>query len=226
MSDFYNLVERLTREHRVAVTTDNGVVFATEDGLLQQLRDAVFGDGGKNGGTSNKAKLPMNAPALDLLTLLDRQVAEVWAATTGRVPGTERTETLLVQWAGTVRPEMLAVISSPETVGGKVIWTKAEFAPQALLEKWERQILDLFDPPRTAEIFGPCVSCGESEVWRTSDGEPVRKTAMVFVRDRITGDSTEARCQVCGVSWLPSQFLFLAEAMGRHADSKLGMTPV
>lgn len=24
MTDFYNLVERLTRQHRVAVTTDNG----------------------------------------------------------------------------------------------------------------------------------------------------------------------------------------------------------
>lgn len=230
MSDFYNLVERLTRTHKVVVNTDNGIVFATEDGLLQQLRDAVFGDGGKNGGTSNKSKLPMNAPALDLLTLLDRQVAEVWAAVTGKVPNAARTETLLVEWAAASRPETLVVISTPEMSAGGVIWTKAEYTPQVLMERWERQILELFDPPRTAEILAACISCGVREMWRDKEGESAKTSALVFVRDRFTGDSTEARCLSCGVSWMPSQFKYLAEAISeneaRHAHANEGMTPV
>lgn len=230
MSDFYNLVERLTRQHRVAVTTDNGVVFATEDGLLQQLREAVFGDSGKNGGTANKSKLPMNAPALDLLTLIDRQIAEVWSAVTGKAPGVDRSETLLVEWANAVRAETLVTISSPELVNESVIWARAEHTPQGLMERWEQQILDLFDPPRTAEILAACISCGEREVWKTKDGESVKQSALVFVRDRMTGDSTEARCLVCAASWSPDQFMYLAEAIreneARHAHANEGMTPV
>lgn len=227
MSDFYNLVERLTKPHRVAVTTDNGLVFAMEDGLLQQLRDAVFGDNGSNTHSSSKARLPMNAPALDLLTLIDRQVAEVWAAVTGKIPGAARTEQLLIEWASAANHDRFAVVSTPErNNAGVVIHTRAEYLPEALLEAWTKQITELFDPPRTAEIFGPCIACGESETWRMSDGERVRRTAMVFVRDRITGDSTEARCQVCGVSWMPSQFLYLAESMGRQADTEVVVSPI
>lgn len=234
MTDFYNLVERLTRQHRVAVTTDNGVVFATEDGLLQQLRESVFGDNGTNSHTSSKARLPMNAPAVDLLTLIDRQVAEVWAKVTGRVPGVERTEKLLTEWASAVKADSIVTVSSPEGIRDSegiesVIWTRAEYLPEALLERWVQSILDLFDPPRTAEILAACINCGEREVWRTKDGENTKQSAMVFVRDRMTGDSTEARCQVCGTSWTPDQFGFLAGAIAenekRHAAEK-GMTMV
>lgn len=226
MTDFYNLVERLTRQHRVAVTTDNGVVFATEDGLLQQLRESVFGDNGTNSHTSSKARLPMNAPAVDLLTLIDRQVAEVWAATTKRAPGIDRTEKLLTEWAGVVNRDSIVTVSSPEGIKDadgleQVIWTRAEYLPEALLQRWAQSILDLFDPPRTAEILAACINCGEREVWRTKDGSPVKQSAMVFVRDRVSGDSTEARCQVCGTSWTPDQFGFLAGAIAenekRHA---------
>lgn len=226
MTDFYNLVERLTRQHRVAVTTDNGVVFATEDGLLQQLRESVFGDNGTNSHTSSKARLPMNAPAADLLTLIDRQVAEVWGAVTKRVPGVERTEKLLTEWAAAVNRDSIVTVSSPEGIkawdvrygehGQTTIWTRAEYLPEALLQRWVQSILDLFDPPRTAEILAACINCGEREVWRTKDGENTKQSAMVFVRDRLTGDSTEARCQVCGTSWTPDQFGFLAGAIAEN----------
>lgn len=224
MTDFYNLVERLTRQHRVAVTTDNGVVFATEDGLLQQLRESVFGDAGKNGGTANKSKLPMNAPALDLLTLIDRQIAEVWAAVTGRVPGAGRSETLLVEWANAVRPDSLVTISAPETANETVIWTRAEYTPQGLLERWERQILELFDPPRTAPNPNACINCDQREVWRMKDGEQIKQTALILVIDRETERATELRCQACGTSWPSSQFEWLNAAIleneARHAHEQ------
>lgn len=229
MTDFYNLVERLTRQHRVAVTTDNGVVFATEDGLLQQLRESVSNSGDSGATSSNKTKLPINAPAFDLLTLIDRQIAEVWATLTRRVPGIDRAETLLTEWAGAVRPETLVTVSSPEMANGQVIWTKAEHTPQALMERWERQITELFDPPRQAEILAACINCGEREVWRVKDGENIKQSALIFVRDRITGDSTEARCLVCASSWSPDQFRYLAEAINeneaRHAG-KVGVATV
>lgn len=224
MSEFYNMVERLTREHRVVVNTDDGVKFAKADGLLKQLRDAIFNSGDKGATAGNKAKLPINAPALDLLTLIDRQIAEVWGAVTGRIPNADRSEKLLTEWANAIQPEKLVTVSSPEMVNDVVIWTKAEHTPDALLSKWTRQIEELFDPPRTAPNPNACISCGEREVWRKRDGESVRQTALILIIDRETDKATSLRCQACGISWSADQFEWLNNAIleneERHAEKK------
>ena len=216
----HDALERLTREHHVTVNTDDGPKFTTEDGLIQQLRDAMFGGNDRGAASANKTKLPLNAPALDLYQLIDRQAAEVWSAVTGQVPSVDRMESLIVEWAAAVNEGTLVVFSTPETITSaddrdRVIWTRNETTPVRLLNRWVTQITELFDPPRTAEIQAPCIVCGTRHVWRQKDGQNIRVSALVFVRDRETGDTTEARCQSCGESWWPYQFEYLARAIGR-----------
>lgn len=224
MHEFNDLVGRLTREHPVTVPTDDGPKFIRVPGLLQQLRDELFGGSDTGTVVGNRAKLPLNAPALDLYELIDRQISEVWGAAFNRVPSTDRPEALLAQWAALVGEEGHVTYSTPETVMNpleRVVWLRNECTALDLLRRWVRAIEELFNPPRTAEIKAACIQCGEREVWRSRDGQQVRQTALVFVRDRETGESTSARCQACGSAWLPYQFGYLAEKIAeneRHAD--------
>ena len=226
MPEYDDLLAKLTREHPVTVHTDDGPRFIRVQGLLQQLRDEVFGGSDTGTVAGNKSKLPLNAPALDLYTLIDRQVAEVWGAAFNRVPNADRAERLLVEWAAYIGQETIVRYSSPETIRTPletVIWTFDECTALNLLRRWVRAIDELFNPPRTAEIKAACIQCGEREVRRPRDGEWISQTALVFIRDRETGDSTEARCMACGASWLPSQFMYLAEKIAeneRHTDVK------
>ena len=217
---FNDLVECLTTEHHVTVNTDDGSKITTEDGLIQQLRDAMFGGNDRGAATANKTKLPLNAPAMDLYQLIDRQIAEVWGAVSNKIPGTDKMEALLARWASHVTEDSMVEFSTPETIReadrDRVIWIRNETNALKLLRRWATQIEELFDPPRTADILAACIRCGEREVWRQKDGENVTVSALVFVRNRETGDTTEARCQACGESWWPYQFLYLAEAIKRN----------
>lgn len=228
MSEYDELLARLSRQHPVTIHTDDGPRFIKVHGLLQQLRDEVFGTTSNGDGAGGKHKLPLNAPALDLYELIDRQISEVWSAAFSRPPGVEPSERLLTEWAAYIGQETIVRYSTPETIRRPleaVIWTLNECTALNLLRRWVRSIDELFNPPRTAEIKAACIQCGEREVWRPRDGEMVPQTALVFVRDRETGESTEARCQSCGASWPPTMFMYLAEKIGeneRHADVNPG----
>src|SRR3546814_2641202 len=52
-------IELLTREHKTVAHTIDGPEFHTRAGLLEQLRDAVFGGMESTGGSSMKSKLPI-----------------------------------------------------------------------------------------------------------------------------------------------------------------------
>lgn len=223
---FDTLVQKLTREHLVHVHTDEGSKFVTTDGLLTQLRAEVIGSSDSGAVSGNKMRLPFNAPAVDLYQLIDRQVAEVWAAAFNRVPNSDRTERLLAEWAAFVDADMIVTYSTPETIThpdstfgwprDEVLWNPHETKAIYLLARWVRSIEDLFDPPRVADIMAACILCGAREVHRPQDGAVVRQAALQFVRDRVSGDSTEARCLSCGASWLPSQFKYLAEKIAEN----------
>lgn len=223
--NWHDAIEKLTRTHHVTVPTDDGPVFLEQPGLIQQLRDEMFGGTDKGAASGNKTKLPLNAPAVDLYTLIDRQVSEVWATVTGLVPGVDTTESLLVAWAVAVGEDAPVLYSTPETLTdadkrSTVIWLRNQTNALTLLRKWIQQIEDLFNPPRTADILAACITCGVRDMWKTVDGVQVRSSAFVFVRDRITGDSTEARCLACGQSWPPTMFLFLANAITTNESAE------
>lgn len=201
-------VETLTREHKVAVTTDEGIEFHSVPSLLSQLRDAVFGGMEATGGSSMKASLPISEAALDLYMVIDREISEAWVGAFQRVPGKEKPEVLLAQWASWADPDT-AVTAGPRD------WYASD-----LVNKWETQIREFFDPPRTAEINVPCPSCEEQYVYGVSAGEEVRSAALRFNRSRDTGQTLDARCLACGMVWLPSQFERLAAVIGIDVESK------
>lgn len=240
--EYDDLVARLTREHYITVHTDDGPKYIKVAGLIQQLRDEIFGSLGIGDGSGGKHRLPLNAPATDLYQLIDRQVSEVWSKAYQKIPGVTRTEGLLALWSAKVDPTDLVRYSKPETImvpnpatgdprdpREKVIWVLSETSALNLLRRWARAIEELFNPPRTAEIKAACIQCGVREVWRPVDGQVVKQTALVFVRDRETGESTQARCLACEAVWLPAQFRYLAEKIAaneRHADEELRITSV
>lgn len=201
-------VDVLIHDHRKAVSTDDGVEFHVVPSLLAQLREAVFGGMESTGGSSLGAKLPISAAALDLYMLIDRQVSEVWAAAFARIPGTDKVESLLAEWAIFIEAE------AQVTAGGKDYWA------EALVTRWQRLIEDFFDPPRLSEIQAACFLCSERYVFTRVDGEDVRSSALRFRKDRDTGETLDARCMACGSVWLPHQFDFLAESIGIDVKRK------
>src|SRR5690606_300789 len=99
-------VDQLVRDHKKAISTIDGIEFHTQPGLLAQLREAVHGWVGGDAGGGPRAKLPIQAAALDLYMLIDQQIAEVWADVFKKVP-TKSPEALLSEWAAWADPETL-----------------------------------------------------------------------------------------------------------------------
>lgn len=223
---FHRHLEQLTKPHQIPYQTDAGTKVAEVPGLLAQLRDEIFGGTNVGGAAGNKTRLPLNAPAADLYQLIDRQIAEVWGAAFSRVPNADTPEELVIPWAALVGEHKMVTYSVPETVThpdpvhgwprDHVLWVPRDVRASDLLARWVRAIEELFNPPRVADITAACVSCGVREVHKVQDGQRVRQTALQFVRDRETGDSTSARCLACGITWMPSQFLYLAEAIAAN----------
>lgn len=225
MSDLYSGVEQLTRVHKKTIHTIDGFEVHDRDPLLTQLRDAVFGGMEKTGGSGSKARLPISEAASDLYTLIDGQIAEAWSAWTGRVPSPLATpENLLAEWSAGVSPEAVIVVTRPEQndqwdavkkrMAPRVIRIREEHTPETLADQWVKQIDDFLNPEKTAGIQAPCIQCGESKVSRRRDGESYLTDALVFRRDRETDRTLDARCLSCGTTWPPSQFEYLAEALG------------
>lgn len=225
-------IEMLTREHKTIAHTEDGIEVHDRPALLDQLREAVFGGMESTGGSSMGAKLPISEAALDLYELIDHQIAEAWAQTHGRPPGADRPERLAAEWSAAVRADTLIVVTTPEQyerwdetknrMATYVIHARSEHTPDALAEKWVEMIETFFDPPRQAEIQAACFVCDTRKVQRRKDGELVDSSALVFNRDRQTGETRYAECLACGTRWAPSQFKYLAEqiaASGGKAES-------
>lgn len=224
MTSLLQSIDQLTKAHKKTVYTDEGTEIHDRPALLDQLRDAVFGGMERTGGSSTKAKLPISEAAHDLYTLIDTQITEAWAAHTGQVPGVDRPELLANQWAAGVRADAIVIVTTPEQIDvwddekgrlvPRVIRIRHEYLPDTLAARWVDLIEDFFNPERTAGIKAPCLQCGASKVPRRRDGETTMSDAMVFRRDRDTGRTIDARCLNCGAVWPPSQFEFLAKAIG------------
>lgn len=236
--DLLNAVEQLSTPHKKTAHTHEGFVIHERDGLLNQLREAVFGGMERTGGSSSsKAKLPISEAAVDLLELIDTQITEAWSSVfTNQVPNTDRAERLLSAWAAAVNPEAIVVVTHPEQhmrwdeakrcEMPFVIRAREEYHPADLAHRWVAMIEDFLDPERTAGIKAACIQCGATKVSRNRDGETVLSDALVFRRDKDTGETRDARCLNCGIVWPPSQFEFLATALGLQAMSEGSETVV
>ena len=211
----HDSIEILTREHKTAAHTIDGLEIHTRPALLHMLREAVFGGMEGTGGTAFGAKLPISETALDLYTLIDQQIAEAWAAVHNTPPSTDRPEALAAQWSAIVTEDTIVEVTTPETrdteAGPRVFRARSEYRAGDLASRWVDMIDAFFDPPRQAEIQAPCPACDERYVYKRKDGEDVRTSALIFVRDRATGETRYAACQACGAQWAPSQFRYLGE---------------
>lgn len=226
---FLDLVQRLTAPHQKTI----GEHTQTVDGLLQQLREAIF-VGMETGGTGSAfgSRMPLDASSADLLEEIDRQAAEVLAAVQPHTPtplGT--TEAYVRLWAGqttegklftvTVRqavPNAYRVVKDAIEAGAKKIpptveSVRKQYSAYQLAASWAERIDDLFNPPSTREIKAPCPSCDAEYVHRVKDGQHLRSAALNFVRDRQMR-TVAAKCSNCPAQWVPSQFDWLAGALG------------
>lgn len=66
-------LHRLTSKHPVTFERDNGdIEDVIVDPLIKQLREAIFGEDGRNGrAAESRARLPLSVPALDLYQEID-----------------------------------------------------------------------------------------------------------------------------------------------------------
>lgn len=192
--------------------------------LIPELREAVFGGMEATGGQAGfNARLPIAAGALDLYEAIDMEIAEAWACVfPNQIPNADTPERLLSQIVAAASPETSVTITvSTQRVDNRGTrdehwWVErrpAEFTIITLMNRWCRQILEFFDPPRVAAIDHECLSCGEMWAHKTVDDEQVRYKVFVFIRD-THGNSTEARCLACGTSWGRDLFGWIAAQIG------------
>lgn len=225
-ASFLDMVDQLTKPHPVSLQRDAGTTIHTQDGLLKQLRDAVFG--GMEGGTGSQfgSKPPIDPSAVDLLNEIDTQAAEALARVDHRPAPLGPTEDYVRLWAGLVDDDSGTVVSSKESLEFDpenplkpiVIRVLHEYTALQLVARWVARVEDFFNPPKNAEIQAPCPQCSERYVYRQKDGATVRSAALVILLDRETSESIEAHCDACGTKWAPDQFTYLGNLINKSAE--------
>jgi len=233
---FLTLVDRLTKPHPEALARDHGTEIQTVDGLLQQLRGAIFlGLETGGAGAAFGSRLPLDATATDLLEEIDRQAAEVlMAVQQGPTPyGT--TEAYVRRWAGQTTEGKLFTVTVRQTVDnpeeyyrthpGKptVFSGMVQYTAMQLVQSWVDRIEDLFNPPSTREIRANCPACDARYVFKVKDGHHQQSAALNFVRDS-EGRTLAAKCSACSASWGPPQFEWLARHIGAKPLPELSTT--
>lgn len=225
--------DRLTKTwSNIEMDPETGALVSHEmPPLLLELREAVFGGmESTGGGRGFRPVLPISDGALDLYESIDQEIAEAWrCAFPGQIPNADTPERLLSQIVAVGRPDEIVSITiktqrvdHPDT-RDEHWWVEeapVEYTLEALMRRWVQQITEFFNPPRTAEIQAPCIQCGEEWAWRNKDGEDRPYRVFVFIRDSH-GNTREARCLMCGASWGPDKFQFLAAALAA-ADQQAG----
>lgn len=202
--------------------------------LLPELREAVFGGMEHTGGSGGfGARMPISDGALDLYEAIDQEISESWAHLhPGQIPNADTPERLLSQVVALAQPgTVVSITTSVQRVDHQGTsdehwWVERvarEFEIVTLMRRWVRQIIEFFNPIRTREIQAPCVQCGEEWAWKTTAGEHHPYRVFVFVQDDH-GNTLEARCLTCGLSWGPAKFAALAAALGATNPNEEGET--
>lgn len=228
---FLDLIHRLTRETPGYVERENGKEILLRIGLLEQLREAMFGGMEGTGGSSSfGSKPPIDTGALDLLNEITEQATVVLAAVTGRPTPFGHAEDYVKEWAENTTEDKSFVVTSPATSEvGEIFNERFEYTAYNLAKRWVQRVDDFFDPPRTREVKAPCPACSTRYVFRMKDGEVIQSPALNIRIDRETGVSIDARCSHCGSEWPRAKFELLAKMVGANpvpelADDTLRMT--
>lgn len=172
-------------------------VFRNEDApLLDQLREAIGNNiGGAGGGKSPRERTPIDVAAFSLHEAIDGRV-RAWMMEMGATPGKDLTATqMLPSWY--------------------VLWSAGNPADidllrhAAVLEAWERGILDVLAPPKRIEITSACPVCGNEWInvgLKLPNGEDdpddVERVRVLVAVERESIDKSFAMCRACEKVWL------------------------
>lgn len=224
---FHELIDKLTRGQADLIETDDGKKLVTSDGLLARLREAVFGGASGGGGAQGKAKLPLDAAALDILEEIDIQAAEALAHTDSRPTPFGTAESYVRLWSAAVSDETPVTVSVKETIsdriesaGPRVFNAKIETTAIALVRAWVRRIEEFFEPPMQSPIPAACPQpeCGQRYYYRQADGAEVRGSALNVQFNRETRRPLGASCAACGHRWEVAEIPRLAVLCGFDPD--------
>jgi len=226
---FREVIETLTAEHADWIDTDTGKQLHKRDGLLQQLREAVFGGMGGNGGSQFGSKLPMDAAAHDLLEEITVQATEALASVSHRPTPYGHAEDYVSSWASQTDENKIVTVSvkrtaeyDPYNPARPLVYRQLiESTGKALAESWVHRIEEYYAPIKALPIVAPCPSCGERYVYRQVDGHTVQADALNFLRDKMSGEINRAECSACAAYWPPTKFRWLAAAVGAEPSDEL-----
>lgn len=233
-STFWQDVDRLTTANHKIVHRERGTEVLTTHGLIQQLRSAIE-QGREAGGASSSfgSRPPIDAGAADLLREIGGQARVALQAATGQPAPFGGPEKHIRLWAAAVNESTPVTVFFRRQVPDRVVdqWIRDGVSDRVAVSKeptlltakklvkhWIDRIEGFFYPPDTREIKAPCPICDERFVYREKDGETVQSSALTFVREG--GEIVDARCAACGLRWAPTQFEWLAKAIGATADVK------
>jgi hypothetical protein len=232
-STFWSDIDRLTSANHKIVHRDKGTEVLTSSGLIQQLRDAVA-TGLEVGGSSSAfgSRPTIDTAAQDLLLEIGDQARKLLQRATGLASPIGQAERHIRLWAAAVRESELVEVELRKQVPTDrlELWLAADPRNRAvytetsrmeawrLVKHWIGRVEGFFYPPDTREIKAACPICEERWVHRQKDGQTIQSPALMFVREE--GEITHACCMACGRKWSPTQFDWLAGAIGAIADEK------
>jgi len=202
---FNHLIDLLTLDTPTFVRRDAGMELHNKQGLLEQLREAIFG--GMEGGGSSAgygSRPPLDPAAVDLLEEITKQATQALSQVSKMPTPYGHAESYVRLWAGqSSESQMFAVTAKATTDQGGIFEERFEMPAYQLAQRWVDRVEGFFNPPVTAEITAPCPrpECGVRYVSRVKDGVEIQSSALSMTRDRETGTTLEAKCAACGVVW-------------------------
>jgi hypothetical protein len=139
------------------VRDDGTVVVVEGDSLLTQLEDAAGSSQMSGGGPAKSQPILINPDAVQLFAEIEADTAQ-WCDEPTVEQRIRSGVNLAGQWTATA----------------DILWVTTR------LQRWTRQIRELFNPPKRWHLAAPCPACGKRMAWRTDDttGETVQAPAL------------------------------------------------
>lgn len=213
---FSQLIDLLTVNTPTFIRRDVGMEMHDKQGLLAQLRGAIFG--GMESGASSAgygSRPPIDATAVDLLEEITTQATQALAAVSNLPTPYGHAETYVRLWAGQATDDQTFIVTAKATAAsGKVFDERFQMTGYRLAKRWVDKVEGFFNPPSSAEICAPCPRCEQRYIYRVKDGVEIQSAAINMLRDRETGTSLEARCSNCGTVWQREELERLGALVG------------
>ena len=189
-------VDRLTRDHRTTLDTDEGTRYVTVTALLTQLATCWLDTGSSGHGGSDTAQPTIHVPAHDLLARIGAEVDR---------------ELVACQ----VRPNLGRKLGQRVRSYGAAILAfgaaEVEYA-ESVVTGWVTAAEQILTPVRKRRPLGqPCPACGS--LW--ADTEAGRVPAVTINADvAYPVAAWDAHCAACGEDWVGQQISYLLRAVG------------